>query len=85
MSAQNREKLTHPLCPKNVRTDSTPPLLCPSGRSISFEKSKIFALKSANAASEDPLTPCPQNVRTGHWTNSLLTADVLWIAPEVYR
>jgi len=44
-------------CPQNVRTGSISP--CPCGHTIDFEKSEVFAPKSAF-----PSLPCPQNVRT---------------------
>jgi len=78
-SAQNHEKLTpSPL----VRTGSTPFPPCPCGHTINFEKFDIFCTKKCGRShSKNPLSPWPQNVRTGQPT-WLRSGRPLWTAPN---
>jgi len=58
-----------------------PSLSCPCEHTINFEKLGVFLRqKFRTSASEEPLPPCPQNVRTGQLP-SPLTADVFYGQP----
>jgi len=64
-SAQNREKLTPPPCPKNVR----------------IETSKVFCTKKCGRPHLKNQPPFHLSEKCPHLTNSPLTADVFYGQP----